>query len=114
MAKAAIRAGIDVLLKRYRATYDEIKTVFIAGGFGFHIDIEKAVNIGLIPEELKAKVEIAGNTSLKGAIKCLLEPGKIEIAKSLVNKAEEISLGNDADFNEFYMEAMFFEKGGSI
>lgn len=114
LAKAAIRAGIDVLLKRYKATYDEIKTVFIAGGFGFHIDIEKAVNIGLIPEELKAKVEIAGNTSLKGAIKCLLEPGKIEIAKSLVNKAEEISLGNDADFNEFYMEAMFFEKGGSI
>jgi len=114
LAKAAVRAGIEVLLKRYKCDYKNIKTVYLAGGLGFHIDIEKAVKIGLIPEELKGKVIVAGNTSLKGAISCLLESENISAAKDLIHRAEEISLGNDPDFNDIYMNAMFFGRNELI
>ncbi len=109
LAKAAVRAGIEVLMKRYGVAASEISCVYLAGGFGFRLDITKAIAIGLLPEDFCGKIKIAGNASLAGARACLLDEAHLTLAKELAGHTQEISLGNDADFNEYYMDAMYFE-----
>ena len=109
LAKAAVRAGIEVLVKKYGIGFDDVDTVYLAGGFGFRLNIEQAVSIGLLPEAFAGKIKIAGNTSLKGASACLMEAHKISVMETLIGRCEEIGLGSDKDFNEAYMDAMCFE-----
>lgn len=109
LAKSAVRAGIEVLLRRFGVTYDQVSCVYLAGGFGFHISQKKSMIIGLIPSEFDGKIEAVGNSSLGGALRYLQESdGKDEILKVL-SLCSEIDLSTDADFNDLYMEYMFFE-----
>lgn len=71
LAKAAIKTGIEILIKESNIDISNINNVYIAGGFGFYLNIENATYIGLIPEYLSNKIKIVGNTSLKGAIRIL-------------------------------------------
>ena len=68
LAKSAIAAGIDVLIKEYGITYNEIDRVCLAGGFGNYLDQKSAARIGLIPEKLLKKTISVGNAAQKGAI----------------------------------------------
>lgn len=68
LAKSAIAAGIDVLIKEYGITYNEIDRVCLAGGFGNYLDKKSAARIGLIPEKLLKKTVSVGNAAQKGAI----------------------------------------------
>lgn len=68
LAKSAIAAGIDVLIKEYGITYKEIDSVCLAGGFGNYLDQKSAARIGLIPEKLLKKTVSVGNAAQKGAI----------------------------------------------
>lgn len=108
LAKSAIRAGIETLLVHYGVSYEEIDTIYIAGGFGYKIDIEKAVGIGLLPEECKGKMKAIGNTSLKGSILYLTEEEAKERMEKIIEKAEEVQLASSREFNDFYMQYMYF------
>lgn len=110
LAKAAVRAGIETLLLRYKITTDDIDTVYLAGGFGFKLDVSKAIAIGMFPEEFEGKIKTAGNSSLGGAMEYLHSEDGRERIEKITNAASEINLSSDKDFNEFYMDAMFFEK----
>lgn len=109
LAKSAVRAGMETLLLRYGITKEQVDTVYIAGGFGFKLSLEKAVMIGLLPEEFQGKTKILGNSALGGAVKYLTEPSSAEKSEKIKQIAEEIGLSKDKDFNELYMEHMFFE-----
>ena len=67
LAKAAIRAGVETLVLRYGITKEQVKKVYVAGGFGYKPDKEKAIAIGMLPEEFADKIETVGNSSLAGA-----------------------------------------------
>lgn len=109
LAKSAVRAGIEVLLRRYGAAYDDVKQVYLAGGFGFRISQEKSMIIGLLPREFEGKIQTVGNSSLGGALRYLThEDGEAEIL-DILSHCTEIDLSKDADFNELYMDYMFFE-----
>ena len=109
LAKAAIRAGIETLLVRFGISCEDVGEVYVAGGFGYKLDLKKAVEIGMLPQELLDRTKAVGNTSLQGAAYLALERYKIEEAEALAKAAEEISLASDRDFQEFYMEYMMFE-----
>lgn len=109
LAKAAVRAGLETLLLRYGVDYDGVDKVYIAGGFGFKMDLDKAIAIGLLPEELKGKVEAVGNSSLAGAKEAVLVKTATEEMEHICKIAKEVGLSSDKDFNEFYMDAMMFE-----
>lgn len=68
MAKAAVRTGVEVLLKKADMEPFEIRQVYLAGGFGYYIDAADAAAVGLIPEEFCNKVISVGNSSLQGAV----------------------------------------------
>lgn len=107
LAKAAVRAGIETLLEEYRITAKDVGKVYVAGGFGYRLDYEKAVEIGMFPEEFQGKIQAVGNSSLQGA-KELLVKGRCEAAAVLAQKAEEVELSVHPVFQQAYMDAMFF------
>ncbi|NLK74340.1 MAG: DUF4445 domain-containing protein [Clostridiales bacterium] len=109
LAKSAIRAGIETLMKRSDISYDQIETVYLAGGFGFNVDIDKTIRLGLIAEEFRGKIKTIGNSSLAGAIKYMVDKDAEKRANNIISKSKEIQLSNDLDFNEFYINYMFFE-----
>ena len=108
LAKAAIAAGIQTLAKVSGTEYKEIGTLYIAGGFGSHLDAASAVKIGLLPKELESKVSVIGNAALTGAEMMLLDRGVIRQSLALVEKSEHVNLGGNPDFNENYMDNMMF------
>lgn len=109
LAKAAVRAGLDTLISRYGITYEEIDRIYIAGGFGYQMNIQKAVDIGLLPEECLDRIEAVGNSCLKGVSGYLMDRYGGERSVWIADSAEEINLSGDKEFNELYMEHMYFE-----
>lgn len=108
LAKSAIRAGTETLISHYGTTYEEIDKVFLAGGFGYKMNLEKAIHIGLLPKELSGKIVAVGNSALGGAIKYLLEADAVERLNKILQASGEIHLSNDKNFNELYIQHMFF------
>ena len=107
LAKAAICGGIKTLINREGLTEDDIKTLYIAGGFGSYITLDSAVRVGVFPKELQDNAKVIGNAALSGAIMILLgaekkfEPASVE--------TECINLAQQPEFSDLYMESMFFE-----
>ena len=108
LAKAAIAAGIETLLKVSDTDPEEIENFYIAGGFGSHLNIESAVRIGLIPEALADKVRVIGNAALAGAAQLLLDQRKFEQVRQIAKVSSHKNLGGDPLFNECYVDQMFF------
>lgn len=116
LAKGAIRAGIEILLKTYGIEYDQLNQVYLAGGMGFSLNLEKAAAIGLIPAELIKKVVIVGNSCLGGVQRYLsmAAMGKEKQAEAdlayLVSKTTSIQLAEQDVFTEDYLTYMEFQK----
>lgn len=109
LAKAAVRAGAETLILRYGIRKEQISKVYLAGGFGYKLDRDKALAIGLLPPELGDRIEAVGNSSLAGAAGYLRDPEGENRLKHLVAISEEVSLSTDKNFNEFYMDYMMFD-----
>lgn len=107
LAKAAIRAGAETLILKYGISKNQISKVYIAGGFGYRLDTEKAIAIGMLPEEFADRTQAIGNSSLAGAVKYLNESP--QSLQRLIDISQEINLSTDKDFNGFYMNAMMLE-----
>ncbi len=108
LAKAAIAAGIQTLLDITDTKEDEISTFYVAGGFGSHININSAVRIGLFPATLKNRIKILGNAALKGAAAMLTSEELKASAHAIACNAECIDLSGMPEFNENYIDEMFF------
>lgn len=108
LAKAAVRAGVETLLLRYGIKKEEVSKVYLAGGFGYKLNTDKAIAIGMIPEEWQDHIVAVGNSSLSGACKYLKDENGDKTIEKLVSISEEVNLSADKEFNEFYMNEMFF------
>ena len=108
LAKAAIAAGIETLLETAGVSPEDISTLYIAGGFGNHLDVSSAARIGLIPEALAPKVKAIGNASLAGASRLLLDQNTMRAALEIAAKSQHVNLGGNPKFNEHYIDQMLF------
>ena len=108
LAKAAIRAGAETLISEFGTSYDGISHLYLAGGFGQKIDLEKAAGIGILPRELIGRTEAAGNTSLMGAVMAARDAAAQERFLTAVEISREVSLSESKEFNDLYVENMFF------
>lgn len=105
LAKAAVAAGIRIVLERLGAAAGDVRKVYLAGAFGNYVNRASARRIGLFgfPEE---KVEPAGNTSLLGA-KMALFSGDLTFS-ALRGRIEHIGLASDPRFQETFVDEMPF------
>lgn len=108
LAKSAIASGIKILIKQAGMRFDQIDTLFLAGGFGNYINTGSAIRIGLLPVEMKDKIIPLGNTSGTGAILALKSLMFDDVVQKLLSKTRHIELAADEDFAiEFAMNMMF-------
>ncbi|MBQ2667308.1 MAG: DUF4445 domain-containing protein [Clostridia bacterium] len=108
LAKAAIAAGMEMLLETAGTDYGAVDKLYIAGGFGSHLNVESAAVIGLLPETLKDRTVILGNAALAGAVQVLLDCEARGTLSGIAAKSTHVNLGGDPKFNEKYVEKMFF------
>lgn len=106
LAKAAIAAGLTILLKNLNIGVSDLTILYIAGGFGNFITIENLIATGMIelPEE---KIHKIGNTALIGAKMFLFAEN--QNTDEILAKTRHISLEGDAGFQNIYVDKMLLQ-----
>lgn len=108
LAKAAIRAGIEILLAMCTIKAAELKTIIIAGGFGYHLNEKSLFAIGLLPEAPNAKISFVGNSSLEGAVMVLLNKKLIDNAVQIARTSQVVELSQIPEFEGVFVREMHF------
>jgi uncharacterized 2Fe-2S/4Fe-4S cluster protein (DUF4445 family) len=108
LAKAAVRAGIEIMLRANGLTAAQVDRVLIAGSFGFHLRTASLIHLGLLPREFADRVEFVGNTSKTGARAFLLDRRLRDELKQLVRRVRVLELANDPAFEKTFIQALSF------
>ena len=110
LAKAAIAAGIQLLLKKRSIEESQIQTVYLAGGFGNYMNAENADRIGLIPESFVKKVQCVGNIAGEGAKIALLNKNERHEIENAVRNMEFLELAACPEFQDCFVDELGFER----
>ena len=108
LAKAAIRAGIRLLQKKFNIDDSGIKHIFLAGAFGNYIRPESALRTGLLPNVPIERIHFVGNAASSGAQMILLSSYYRSLSKKLARKIEYIEIANEKDFASVFADCMLF------
>jgi uncharacterized 2Fe-2S/4Fe-4S cluster protein (DUF4445 family) len=103
-AKAAIGAGVEVLLAAAGIRAAELGRVYLAGGFGMHLNVAHAIAIGLLPGFREEQVRVVGNTSLAGALLALVDRTTLDEMEALREQVSVIELNLADGFEDRYIE----------
>jgi uncharacterized 2Fe-2S/4Fe-4S cluster protein (DUF4445 family) len=106
-AKAAIYAGFTVLAENVGIPLDWVEQVLIGGSFGKYINVEKAIEIGLLPDLLWDKFQFLGNTAVRGAYLALLDREARSQVKEIASRMTYIELSADNTFYDAFISALF-------
>jgi uncharacterized 2Fe-2S/4Fe-4S cluster protein (DUF4445 family) len=106
LAKAALRAGIDLLVER--AGSPVVDRVALAGAFGAHIDPLRALVLGLVPDCPVASVVSVGNAAGTGAVEALLSRRLRAEMEEVVAAVTKIETATEPRFQELFVAAMAF------
>jgi uncharacterized 2Fe-2S/4Fe-4S cluster protein (DUF4445 family) len=106
-AKAAIYAGAAVLCESVGLAITDVERVLIGGGFGKHIDVEKAIQIGLLPDMPWERFTYLGNTSIQGAYLALTCRESRAEVDELAEKMTYLELSADNRFMDAFTSALF-------
>jgi len=106
-AKAAIRAGITVLARSVGVNLADVEQVLIGGAFGRHIDVDKAIEIGLLPDMPRDRFRFLGNTSILGAYAALVCADMRRTVHGIAEKMTYLELSADNTFFDEFSAALF-------
>ena len=106
-AKAAIFAGFVVLAESVGMTIEDIEQVLIGGSFGQYINVEKAIQIGLLPDMNWENFHFLGNTSVLGSYHALLSLDTHAQVEEIAKQMTYIELSADNTFYDAFMSALF-------
>lgn len=109
LAKGAILSGFLTLLNYKNITMDNLDKVIIAGQFGKHLSPESLTGVGIIPVNLKDRVEYIGNSSSVGAFICLLSIDERKTAESISRNVDYVELSNIEKYYQTFTKALFFK-----
>lgn len=108
-AKGANVAGLQVIFSQFGIDFDDIDVFYLAGGFGRHMGIEAAREIGLIPFISTSKIVQIGNAAIEGASIALLSKSARAELEHLVKKVEHCRLETHPRFFDFFVEGCQFK-----
>lgn len=106
-AKAAIFAGFSVLAESVGVDLGTVERVLIGGAFGKYINVEKAVQIGLLPDLPWDRFVFLGNTSVQGAYMGLLSREARSRLTQIARRMTYLELSADNSFYEGFTAALF-------
>jgi len=106
LAKGAIRAGIELLMKEANIKTDDIQEVLLSGVFGNYINREKAVILGLIPPFPLERIHFIGNGAMDGALRALLNLEERRLADEISIQVRHVELSGRPDFEETFLRCL--------
>jgi len=104
LAKAAIRAGIEILLQHAGLSALKLDKILIGGAFSAGMSGEHLVRTGFLPKVDLCKIELVGNVAGEGAKLALLDQDVMEEAERLAQRVEYLELSGNPRFSELYIE----------
>lgn len=110
LAKAAIRAGIELLAEHLDAEVAGIQHVFLAGAFGNYMEPKSACRIGMIPPVLLNRIKPIGNAAGEGAKLCALSRTEFVYSQKLAKGTEFLELASLPNFQDCYVDALEFSE----
>lgn len=110
LAKAAIRAGIELMCRAMKVQVSDIRQVLLAGAFGNYLDPKSACAIGMIPPILHDRIIPIGNAAGEGARLAALSEEEYECSRTLASETEFLELASMPDFNDCYVDCLCFEE----
>ena len=108
LAKAAIRAGIELMCKTLGVEPGDIRRVLLAGAFGNYLKPASACAIGMIPPVLLSRIEPIGNAAGGGSRLCALSDQEYTHSKQLAQDTEFLELASMPEFNDCYVDCLMF------
>ncbi|MEE9615027.1 MAG: ASKHA domain-containing protein [Thermodesulfobacteriota bacterium] len=108
VAKAAIRAGMTILLGKAGVAPEAIEKVYIAGAFGSNLKEDSLAAIGLIDGAWLGKIEFVGDAALKGAEAVLLSDERKAEAEDIARTAKYVPLSGNPRFEGEFISNMNF------
>ncbi len=106
-SKGAVYAGAAVLVRSMGLKFEDLGDVFIAGGFGNYLNVEKAIMIGLLPDIPLERIHFIGNSSLRGARQAMLSYEALNKVREIARKMTYFELSVDPIFMDEYTAALF-------
>jgi uncharacterized 2Fe-2S/4Fe-4S cluster protein (DUF4445 family) len=106
-SKGAVFAAARVLVQSVGMDFQDIERVFVAGGFGNYLNIEKAITIGLLPDLPLDRFQFIGNSSVAGARIALVSNHAFEKAETIAKKMTYFELSVSHDFMNEFIAALF-------
>jgi uncharacterized 2Fe-2S/4Fe-4S cluster protein (DUF4445 family) len=104
-AKGAIRAAVDILMAKLELTPADMQRVILTGSFGGQVDIDSALDLGMLPPVRREGIEIVANGAGFGAAMFLNDTG-FALGESLAARAEHVDLDQTTGFSQTYVDAM--------
>jgi uncharacterized 2Fe-2S/4Fe-4S cluster protein (DUF4445 family) len=105
LAKAAICAAVQSLIREAGIRLDDVAALYLAGGFSTSIDLQNAARVGLFPTELVDRAVALSNTALQGAIRYACAGGDLS---RLQRGIRYLDLASLAAFSELFIKNMTF------
>ncbi len=106
-SKAGVFASIKVLMESTQTAAEDLDTVYLAGGFGNFLNVERAVTIGMLPDVPPEKIQFVGNTSIAGAKTVLLSRKALEAAEEIANSMTYFDLMSHPGYMDEFTRANF-------
>ncbi len=107
LAKAAIHAGIDLLLDTLGRRVADIRTLYLAGAFGSYLAPESARAVGMLPDLPLDRIQFVGNTAGSGARLALLSRSERDAMRRIARKIEHLPLAGDPRFPASFASSLF-------
>lgn len=109
LAKGAMRAGVNILLRRAGVRETDIDELIIAGAFGTYLDAQSGLDIGMFPRVERSKIKQVGNAAGAGARMALLSVAQRERAVRIARQIEYVELTMEPGFSSEFAYALGLE-----
>jgi uncharacterized 2Fe-2S/4Fe-4S cluster protein (DUF4445 family) len=106
-SKGAVFAAIKSLVDYVGLSFDQLESIYVAGGFGSSLNIPKAIAIGLIPDIDIKHIQFIGNSSLTGARLALTSIAAFENSLKIARRMTNVELSNYTPFMNEFIAALF-------
>ena len=106
-SKAAVYSGFSTLLEQAGLDFSMIDRMIITGGFGQYLNIEKSIEIGLLPDMERSKFQYLGNSSIAGAYMALLSGEHRQAARDICRNMTYIDFSSNSKYMDEFTSALF-------
>ena len=106
-AKGAVYSAAKVLVDKMGMTFEDVDRIYIGGGFGNYLNIEKSIKIGLLPDLPVERFSFIGNSSLAGAKIALRSYEAMTKVQEIAGRMTNIELCEEPTYMGEYVGALF-------